>query len=295
VDECEKRGEVGGVKRRPSCQTRDSVAEVMGQKWRDGAEVIAEDAQRRRTRFLHLSTSTGAASKIGSYARLSSDQAAIPSDRIGTFGPLRAGKSGLSGRNDLGFGAGGMGASLVWRRPEQGGRAEARPYTGFIDKPERSNCAGRCAKGMEFKRRLRLIDQAVMNRVEGELEAVGDAELVENVVKVVFNGLFADEEFLADFFIAKTLGDKLHDFFFAIAEQGLFAARAGFGRLGEGLHDLGGHAVVKPNFAGVDAMDALYKQISGGLFEDDAACAEAHGSDDVTIVFRSGEDDDASR
>src|SRR5208282_1328642 len=123
----------------------------------------------------------------------------------------------------------------------------------------------------------------MMDGVEGEFEAVGDAEFVENVVKMIFYGLFADEKFFADFLVAEALGDELDDFFFAVAEEGLFAARAGLGRFRESLHDLGGHAIVEPDFAGVNAMDTFYEEIRGGLFENDTASAEAHGADHIAI------------
>jgi hypothetical protein len=75
---------------------------------------------------------------------------------------------------------------------------------------------------------LCLVDEAVVDGVKRELEAIGHAEFVEDVVKVIFHRLFADEKLLADFLVAETLSDELHDFFFAIAEKGFFAARAGF-------------------------------------------------------------------
>ena len=45
---------------------------------------------------------------------------------------------------------------------------------------------------------LRPIDQSVVNGAPGELQTVGHAELVEDVVQVVFYGLFADEQLFAD-------------------------------------------------------------------------------------------------
>jgi len=132
-----------------------------------------------------------------------------------------------------------------------------------------------------------------MDGVQREFEAVGDAEFVEDVVEMVFYGLLGDEKFLADFLVAEALGDELDDFFFAVAEQGLFAARAGFAGLRESFHDFGGHAIVEPDFAGVHAMNALYEKVGGGLLQDDAASAEAHGADHVAIVFGGGENDDA--
>jgi hypothetical protein len=138
-----------------------------------------------------------------------------------------------------------------------------------------------------------LIDETVVDGVERQFEAVGDAEFVEDVVQMVFNGLLGDEQLFADFLVAEALGYELDDFFFAVAEQGLFAARAGLAGLREGLHDLGGHAVVQPDFASVHAMNAFYQQIGGGLFQNDTARAKAHGANHVAIVFGGGQDHDA--
>ena len=78
--------------------------------------------------------------------------------------------------------------------------------------------------------RLRLIDQAVVDGVEGQFQAVGNAQFIEDVVQVILHGLFADEELFADFLVAVALRDKLDDFLFAVAEQRFFAARAAIGR-----------------------------------------------------------------
>src|SRR6266550_5883703 len=75
---------------------------------------------------------------------------------------------------------------------------------------------------------LLLIDQPVVNGVQRQLEAVGHAELVKNVVQMVFDGLFGDEKLFADFLVAKALRDELDNFLLTVAEQRLFAARAGF-------------------------------------------------------------------
>jgi hypothetical protein len=142
---------------------------------------------------------------------------------------------------------------------------------------------------------LRLVYKPVVNRVQRELEAVGDAEFIEDVVEMVLDGLLGDEKFFADLFVAEALGDELDDFLFAVAEQRLFAARAGFAGLREGFHDFGGHTIVEPDFAGVHAMNAFHEKIGGGLLQDDAARAEPHGADHIAIVFGGGENDDARR
>ena len=54
-------------------------------------------------------------------------------------------------------------------------------------------------------RKSGLIDKAMVDGVEGQFEAVGDAELIEDVVQVIFHRLFADEEFLSDFAVAEAL------------------------------------------------------------------------------------------
>ena len=65
-----------------------------------------------------------------------------------------------------------------------------------------------------------------MDGVEGQFQAVGNAKLIENIVQMILYGLFADEQLFADFLVAVSLGHKLHDFFFAVAQQRLFAPRA---------------------------------------------------------------------
>jgi hypothetical protein len=133
----------------------------------------------------------------------------------------------------------------------------------------------------------------VVDGVEGEFEAVGDAEFVEDVVEMILDSLLGDEKFFADFLVAETLGDKLDDLFFAVAKQRLFAARARLAGFRKCFHDFGGHAIVEPDFSGVHAMNALDEKIGSGLLQDDAASAEAHGADHVAIIFSGGENDNA--
>ena len=64
----------------------------------------------------------------------------------------------------------------------------------------------------------------MVDGVQSEFKAVGNAELVEDIVQMVFDGLLADEEFFSNFFIAEALSDMLDYFLFAVGEQGPFAA-----------------------------------------------------------------------
>ena len=140
---------------------------------------------------------------------------------------------------------------------------------------------------------LPLINQSVVDGVEGQLEPVRNPELVENVMEVVFDGLFADEELFPHFLVPVALGDQLDDLLLAVAEQGLFAARAVVGGLGKGLHHLRSNAVVEPDLAGVDPINALDQQVGGGLLQNHPACAQTHGADDIAVIFGGGQNDDA--
>lgn len=52
---------------------------------------------------------------------------------------------------------------------------------------------------------LGVINQPMMNGVKSQFEAVRDAELVENIVKMVLDSLLRDEKFFSNFLVAETL------------------------------------------------------------------------------------------
>ena len=82
---------------------------------------------------------------------------------------------------------------------------------------------------MRFFAESGLINQAMVNGVQREFEAVRNAELIENVVKMIFYGLLTDEKFFADFLVTISLRDQLYNFLFTIAEQRLLAPRTTVG------------------------------------------------------------------
>src|ERR1035437_4537234 len=141
----------------------------------------------------------------------------------------------------------------------------------------------------------RFVDQAVMDCVERQFEAVGDTELVKDVVQVILYGLLADEELFSDSFVLKAPSDELDNFQLAVAEERLFFTRTGFGRCRKGIDDFGGHAAIERNFTSMHAMYAFYEEIDGGFFKDYASRTQPHGANHVTVIFGSGEDDDTSR
>src|ERR1039457_7074138 len=100
-----------------------------------------------------------------------------------------------------------------------------------------------------------------MDCVERQFEAVGDTELVKDVVQVILYGVLADEEIFADFFDVKALCDLLNNFHLAVAEERLSATCAGFGRRREGFDHLGGHVAIETNFTCMHAMNAFYEEI----------------------------------
>ena len=58
----------------------------------------------------------------------------------------------------------------------------------------------------------------MVDGVEGELKAVGDAELVEDLVQVVLDRLLTNEQLLGDLFVLEALRDAGDDFAFAVAD-----------------------------------------------------------------------------
>jgi len=100
--------------------------------------------------------------------------------------------------------------------------------------------------------------------------------------------LFGDEKFFADFLVAATLRDELHNFLFAIAEQRLFAGGPDSLDFEKRLHDFSGHAVVEPDFAGMHAMNAFHQEIGRGTVSTRHRPLEAHGANHVAVVFGGG-------
>jgi hypothetical protein len=74
---------------------------------------------------------------------------------------------------------------------------------------------GPCGNGLK---KLGLVDQTVMDSVEGEFEAVGDTEFIENIMQVVLHRLFADKKLFPDFAVAESLGYELYNFFLAVTK-----------------------------------------------------------------------------
>src|ERR1700730_14476049 len=105
-----------------------------------------------------------------------------------------------------------------------------------------------------------------MNCVERQFEAVGNAELVKDVMEVILYGLLANKELFADFLVLKALSDELDDFHLTVAEKRFFTTRTGFGGRRKDTDHLSGHVAIEPNFTSMYAMYAFYEEIDSGLF-----------------------------
>jgi hypothetical protein len=54
-----------------------------------------------------------------------------------------------------------------------------------------------------------VLDQAVVNGIKSKFQAVGDSQLVEDIVQMIFERLVANEEFFRDLFVPITLRYQL--------------------------------------------------------------------------------------
>src|ERR1700686_2768678 len=130
-------------------------------------------------------------------------------------------------------------------------------------------------RSLEIRARMRnrsVSEHLVMDGIEHEFEAVGHAQLVENVMQVILYRLFADEQLFTNLFVAKALRDMFHDLLFPIANQG-FRLPGSVRRLRECIHHFGSHPVVEPNLSGINPLNAPDQKICGGLLKHPPACA----------------------
>src|SRR5690349_17011462 len=95
--------------------------------------------------------------------------------------------------------------------------------------------------------------QALVNRIQGELKAVGNTQLVEDVVKVVLHRLLTDEHLLRHLAILVALGDQADNFPFALTQGAALSVACSwvrsqnFARSGELPHYGGSCVRVEPD------------------------------------------------
>ena len=135
--------------------------------------------------------------------------------------------------------------------------------------------------------------QLVVEAVEGELEAIGNAQLVVDLAQIVFDDLLGGTELVGDFLIALALGDAGDDEHLLLVEAGLIARVihvAGLGAIG--FDNPGDGLIVDPGFAGGDFAHALNEQIGRDGTGNDAADTATVKVDGVRLIGGGGLDDD---
>src|ERR1035438_2435079 len=68
--------------------------------------------------------------------------------------------------------------------------------------------------------------QSLVDGVEGQLQTVGDAQFVEDVVQMVLDRLLGNEHLFGHLFVLVALGHESHDLAFAGAQRSAFAGFA---------------------------------------------------------------------
>src|ERR1700682_3168896 len=95
-----------------------------------------------------------------------------------------------------------------------------------------------------------LFQELVVEAVEGELKAVGDAELVGDLAQVVLDYLLGGADLVSDFFVAHASGDAADDGQLLFGELGLHLGIGEAGGLGAiGLDDPADGLVVDPGLS----------------------------------------------
>src|SRR3970040_105629 len=104
-------------------------------------------------------------------------------------------------------------------------------------------------------------EQAVLKSVEGQFQAVGDAELVEDGRQVVLDGLFADEQLLRDVPVLVALHYQFDDFHLARRKLALAVALAFRCQASKGRQNRLSEAPVQPDLPLIHLAQALPEQL----------------------------------
>lgn len=117
---------------------------------------------------------------------------------------------------------------------------------------------GHCGIGVDHV----LLQQFVVEAVQGKLQAIGDAELVVDLAEVVLDDLFGGADLVRDLFVAHAAGDAADDGQFLLGELGLDFRIGEAGGLGTvGFDDPADGLVVDPGLAFGDLADAFDEEI----------------------------------
>jgi hypothetical protein len=125
----------------------------------------------------------------------------------------------------------------------------------------------------------------VVQAVERELEAVGDAEFVIHLAQVVLDDLLCGADLVGDLFVPHAAGDAADDGELFLGELWLDARVGERGGLGAvGLDDPADRLVVDPSLAVGDLADALDEEVGGDGAGHDATHSATVELDDVGLI-----------
>ena len=120
---------------------------------------------------------------------------------------------------------------------------------------------------MQLKFYLISRDEAVINRKQSQLEAIGNADLIENISDVMLDGLFADGELLGNIAIRKTRHDGAHNIQFAAGQSesflGILIDRRHIGP--QGFNQVGHLMISNPEVALHNCTDAAEEDGCGRI------------------------------
>jgi hypothetical protein len=103
-----------------------------------------------------------------------------------------------------------------------------RPKVARLEKPASGNAVS--GEGQL------LFGQALVNGIKSKLQAVGDSQLVDDIMQTRIDRHLGNEKFFPDLFIPVTLRHQSHDRSFGIAQQPLILAGPVFRALSESFY-----------------------------------------------------------
>src|SRR5213596_4194168 len=141
--------------------------------------------------------------------------------------------------------------------------------------------------------------EAMAIRVEDQLETIRDVKLRVDRADMVADGVFADEEALANLVVLESLTHQVQHFALPMGERRdlrLLGIRFLWQLLRPHVLEHTTHdRAIEPRLAGLDLLDGLDEHVGGLILEQHAQRAAAHGVPVGRGVTNPGEDEYACR
>src|SRR5688572_21168346 len=109
---------------------------------------------------------------------------------------------------------------------------------------------------------------------QSQLDAIRDQQLVKDSRHIVFHGELTDPETFGNLSVAHTLDDCFHDFQLSGCQAEVSERVAGSFAAAQHADQLGDDFTFYPDFSIHDHPDAAEEGLRGGVFSNDAGCAE---------------------